>query len=429
MAVTESDVKSMMDTIVEEELEQAGVRGFEYVQEQKRQRIVRMATECALGWVMYHLAGFCLGTDVQGDAVTLIGIVAMVLLIVSAGFVLRDGGSLLIRLFMGEQRENVAYIRQMAEQNPDAEIAQLIGRAAMENLPPKRLKEAAAEPGLGRILLRRIGAVLLALCVAVISPVLDWVEPKVYASQADPTGSRREEHTCVPYGDGVMLTMGGSAYIGEKELVIPAEVEGKKVVAIATLAFSGFSAEKVVIPDSVQTLGSGVFKNCKNLRSVQFGKGVYEIGAECFMGCERLESVEIPSAVTEIRGNTFEGCIKLKNVQLHDGITAIHGYAFKRCKALAAITLPKGITEIRGNTFENCTSLTSIRIPGGVTRIAAHAFRGCSALSEVSVPSTVREIGSSAFRECSSLRQISIPVWCQVNERAFKDSPTRISRR
>ena len=84
--------------------------------------------------------------------------------------------------------------------------------------------------------------------------------------------------------------------------------------------------------------------------------------------------------------------------------------------------------EIRGNTFQDCVSLVSIDIPEGVTRIGGHAFHGCTSLSRVIVPKTVREIGSSAFRGCSSLRTISIPSGASVNERAFKESPTSITR-
>ena len=67
-------------------------------------------------------------------------------------------------------------------------------------------------------------------------------------------------------------------------------------------------------------------------------------------------------------------------------------------------------------------------IPKGVTRIAAHAFRGCSNLAEVSVPATVKEIGSSAFRDCDALKEIDIPEDCIVDERTFKDSPTKVNR-
>lgn len=134
------------------------------------------------------------------------------------------------------------------------------------------------------------------------------------------------------------------------------------------------------------------------------------------------------SNVIGIRGNVFMNLFYIKEINLPSTITEIRGSAFKNCYSLEKINLPVGITEIKGNTFENDRSLTSINIPEGVTRIGGHAFYGCYALSDVTIPSTVTEIGSSAFRLCSSLYIISIPRTANVNTRAFKESPTRITR-
>ncbi len=106
-------------------------------------------------------------------------------------------------------------------------------------------------------------------------------------------------------------------------------------------------------------------------------------------------------------------------------VNEIRGEVFCRM-GFRSIDLPSGITEIRGSTFENCANLETIEIPDGVVRIGGHAFYGCSSLSYVRIPSSVREIGSSAFRRCGRLYQIEIPSTAQVNEKAFKESPTRI---
>jgi len=41
----------------------------------------------------------------------------------------------------------------------------------------------------------------------------------------------------------------------------------------------------------------------------------------------------------------------------------------------------------------------------------------------------VKEIGSSAFRDCKALRTITIPSGCNVDQRSFKDSPTKVIRK
>lgn len=188
---------------------------------------------------------------------------------------------------------------------------------------------------------------------------------------------------------------------------IPHTYKKKPVVAIGARAFIGNSLiTEMEIPDSVVRIGGKAFRGCKNLKSI-----------------------EIPQGVTEIRGNTFESCSSLEKVKLHDGIVKIHAYAFRKCSSLETITLPAGITQIHGNTFEDCKELRSIEIPEGVTCIRAHAFRGCSDLRSVSVPDSLEEIRSSAFRDCDELEEIEIPQDTMVDERAFKDSPTKVSRR
>ena len=113
----------------------------------------------------------------------------------------------------------------------------------------------------------------------------------------------------------------------------------------------------------------------------------------------------------------------------HNGlpVNEIRGYVFANLK-IRNIRLPKQLTEIRGNTFEECSKLERIEIPEGVTRIGGHAFYGCSSLKSATIPRSVKEIGSSAFRNCTSLKSVLIPTGCSVNEKAFKGSPTSITR-
>lgn len=229
---------------------------------------------------------------------------------------------------------------------------------------------------------------------------------------------------------------------------IPEYHEGKQVTAIGKRAFANIKSLKTVtMPDSVLSIGDQAFAGCSGLETVKLSSELRFIGSGAFRNCSTLEEIQLPGKLTEllgesfmntglkhitipegvkeIRGNTFDGCTQLEEVQLHDGIVDIHAYAFRNCKKLEAITLPPKITEIHTYTFENCASLLTIEIPVGVTRIAAHAFYGCNSLEYVYVPDTVREIGSSAFRLCNSLLEIELPPGVAVDERAFKESPTR----
>ena len=145
--------------------------------------------------------------------------------------------------------------------------------------------------------------------------------------------------------------------------------------------------------------------------------------------------LEIPAEykgkeVVGIRGRVFANVPTIEEVKLPDTITEIRGEAFKNAVNLKSINLPSKITEIKGNTFEDCSSLVEITIPDSVTRIGGHAFRNNSSLEKVNISgnSQLEEIGSSAFRNCGKLEEIALPYGVNVNERAFKESPTKIKR-
>ena len=99
-------------------------------------------------------------------------------------------------------------------------------------------------------------------------------------------------------------------------------------------------------------------------------------------------------------------------------------------KSIRKIVISSGVTMIGDKAFRDCEALTEISIPEGVTRIGGHAFYEDYNLETVSISknSNLAEIGSSAFRKCDSLSSIKIPNGTYINERAFKESPTSVSR-
>jgi len=64
----------------------------------------------------------------------------------------------------------------------------------------------------------------------------------------------------------------------------------------------------LIIPDSVEVIGRGVFEGCKKLEKVEIPKNIVEIGSWAFDGCERLEKIIIPRSVKNIGFCAFRGC-------------------------------------------------------------------------------------------------------------------------
>lgn len=91
------------------------------------------------------------------------------------------------------------------------------------------------------------------------------------------------------YYDGTIVKYNGS---GDSVVVIPTVFHGEKVVAIADYAFQNKnSILGVVIPDTVEVIGTRAFEACSNLQVINLPESVVEIGASAFSSCGSLTDV------------------------------------------------------------------------------------------------------------------------------------------
>ncbi|MBQ7337738.1 MAG: leucine-rich repeat protein [Clostridia bacterium] len=81
---------------------------------------------------------------------------------------------------------------------------------------------------------------------------------------------------------GIILTK----YIGKDSIVtVPAALDGQKVIGLADSVFAGTQVTKVVLPETVQTLGWFTFYGCTALCEVSIPASVTNIGYASFDGC------------------------------------------------------------------------------------------------------------------------------------------------
>lgn len=149
---------------------------------------------------------------------------------------------------------------------------------------------------------------------------------------------------------------------GSNDVVIPDEVNGRAVTAIA----------------------QGAFTSAKGLTSVSLPEGLETVGDYAFAKCTALTQV------------TFRG----------QSLTTLGEGAFAACHALQDVTLPQGLLSIGREAFSDCRTLVNVHIPGTVTSIGARAFSQCAALDEVQLPPSLTELGEHVFSGCTSLRLI-----------------------
>ena len=212
-------------------------------------------------------------------------------------------------------------------------------------------------------------------------------------------------------GSGITITkFTGDCYSGDRNVVIPAEIDGLPVTSIGNHAFDCEDwMENITIPDNVTIIGNYAFHDCKRLKNVTIPNNVTSIGEHAFHGCEDLKNITIPGSVKEIGKYAFTSCYLLEDVTILDGVTTISDIMFDDCKNLKNITIPDSVTSIGVDAFANCAALTSITIPDSVTNIGEYAFQGCISLTDVTIPDGVTTIGKSTFSYCSSLKNVIIP--------------------
>ena len=92
------------------------------------------------------------------------------------------------------------------------------------------------------------------------------------------------------------------------------------------------------------------------------GKKITRIGNDAFQGCGKLTSVTMPQAgITYIGTSAFSGCESLTEITIPQGITAIEEGAFSGCSSLTNLVIPEGVTQLKASAFSGCVGLTNIQ--------------------------------------------------------------------
>ena len=115
-----------------------------------------------------------------------------------------------------------------------------------------------------------------------------------------------------------------------------------------------FGVKRIIIGDSVTTIGYSACRGGSSLTSVTIPNSVTTIGNSAFDGCSSLTSVTIPNSVTTIGEDAFSNCSSLTSVTIPNSVTEIGKYAFDECNDLRYIILGNSVTTIREYTFSYC---------------------------------------------------------------------------
>ena len=173
----------------------------------------------------------------------------------------------------------------------------------------------------------------------------------------------------------------------------------KNVTTIVERAFSySNSLGKIIIPNSVTTIGVYSFGNLVSLRSIDVGK-------------DNIAYKSIDGVLFNKSGDTLIRFPPGKNVSIYtipNSVNIINQGAFNGSKYLSKISMSGLVSTIGHFAFDDCKNLIDIYMPSGIKEIGQQAFRGCNSLISVNIPDSVISIGASAFIDCINMKEIDV---------------------
>ena len=190
--------------------------------------------------------------------------------------------------------------------------------------------------------------------------------------------------------EGVLTEVNGISETNNV-VIIPNEVNNIEIKEIGDELFlKNTYIEKLVIPETVTTLGYKMCYGCTNLKEVTLPDNISVIPDYAFEKCTLLEKINIPQSLVQIRNDAFAES-GIKEFVAPDSFKDIWGCAFKDCKNLEKVDLNK-TTSIGDMSFENCTKLSSIVLPNTLVELGTYVFSGCTLLNNIKMPSNAIEI-------------------------------------
>lgn len=146
-------------------------------------------------------------------------------------------------------------------------------------------------------------------------PVREMVLPSTITKIGDSAfeGSGIETFTYA----GELTAIGKRAFAGCARLHTVDISKCAAVDIIPEECFKDSSLQRLILPDTIVTIGDGAFRNNHSLENFEIPGSVESIGAFAFGECTNLKNLKIDGAHTVVATSAFEGCKNLSNLQVN----------------------------------------------------------------------------------------------------------------
>lgn len=195
--------------------------------------------------------------------------------------------------------------------------------------------------------------------------------------------------------------------------------------------FSRSNIELLVLPNTLKTIGSECFNECKKLASIEIPKNVNKIYTDAFKSTTSLEHIVVEDdnawyrsendCVIDSNNKLIVGC---KNSIIPKGVIEIGSYSFWGC-AIERIDIPSTVNAISGYAFTS-SSIKSFDLPEDCKTFGAMAFYG-TPIESLVFPSSTEYIGMYCTTNCNKLKELTIKQSdcskIKIDDEAFNNCP------
>ena len=212
-------------------------------------------------------------------------------------------------------------------------------------------------------------------------------------------------------------------YTGDlQEVTVPKELDGAKVVSIGEGAFRDQKKlTKVTLQEGITALGVSAFSGCLSLETVVLPDTLESIGSKAFANTA-VETLEIPGSVVSLGDGAFSGCSALAHLLLHEG-TVRYGMnlfgsttlydtqgqkTIRTCGKLKTLVLPEGDLQMDSTALSGITEVQVLSFGEGITALPDLQY--CTALQCLSLP--------ESLTDTESLAKAKIPAGAEIYGKA-----------
>ena len=151
---------------------------------------------------------------------------------------------------------------------------------------------------------------------------------------------------------------------GEQKVLAAVDDSGLEYEELedGTVEITGYSGEDtvVVIPDEIDgrkvtSIGCKAFKECSGLTEITIPESVTSIGNWAFYVCSDLTEITIPESVTSIGCDAFSETSWLENKRLDNPLVVVNSILIDGETCKGSVVVPEGVTSIGEGAFNGCS--------------------------------------------------------------------------